>query len=237
MDLPKLDEPVGLRARVAIEPDAVRAEIASGRFITTPVWKAWGTGLAGTGIDRATLAAILRGYDYEVWLWAAGERTWAQCVEGLAGRLRRRLGAPPRKAKPTRAKPIKAKTASKTGRARRPRKAAKPGRAGAARRTRKGGRAAKASRAAVRTMPKKAAKATKPRTVKAKTTKAKTTKAKTTKARTTKARTTKARTTKAATVRATRSPSGAGGKRAAKTRAKTTRARKPAGPVRKTRRR
>lgn len=114
-DLPGLDEPVGLRSRLATETEAVRAEIASGGLLAGPVWKAWGTALAGAGVDRATLTAILRGYDYEVWLWAVGERTWAQCVAGLAGRLRRRSGgqkAPRAKASRTKATTVPKATGS-----------------------------------------------------------------------------------------------------------------------------
>jgi hypothetical protein len=31
------------------------------------------------------------GYQREIWLWLAGERTWAQCCSGLIGRINRRL--------------------------------------------------------------------------------------------------------------------------------------------------
>jgi hypothetical protein len=92
VELAGLAEPVGLRARVAKEPDTVRAEIASGKLILAPLWKAWGPELTAHGLDRRALSVILRGSGYELWLWAVGERTWAQCIEGLAGRVSRRVG-------------------------------------------------------------------------------------------------------------------------------------------------
>ena len=138
MELAGLAEPAGLRARVATEPDAVRAEIASGRLILTPVWKAWRPALEAQGLDRATLSTILRGYGYELWLWAVGERTWAQCLEGLAGRVSRRVGARP----PTKARPASTtKKATKTAKATKSAKATKAAKtkraAGPARKTRR----------------------------------------------------------------------------------------------------
>ena len=41
--------------------------------------------------DPRDLQLIVAGYDRELWLWLLGERTWAQCADGLAGRVRRRL--------------------------------------------------------------------------------------------------------------------------------------------------
>ena len=34
---------------------------------------------------------IVLGYRRELWLWLAGERTWAQCCSGLIGRINRRI--------------------------------------------------------------------------------------------------------------------------------------------------
>jgi hypothetical protein len=39
------------------------------------------------------LARIVVEYRREIWLWLAGERTWAQCCSGLIGRIDRRLAA------------------------------------------------------------------------------------------------------------------------------------------------
>ena len=106
----------------------MQAEIVSGRFIAARVWKAWGPALAAAGIDRATLSAVLRGYAYELWLWAAGERTWAQCLEGLAGRINRRVGARPQGRAPRR-------RATARGARKAPSRATKPDKAKAARAT------------------------------------------------------------------------------------------------------
>jgi hypothetical protein len=38
------------------------------------------------GLERVVLD-----YRREIWLWLAGERTWAQCCSGLIGRINRRL--------------------------------------------------------------------------------------------------------------------------------------------------
>ena len=164
MDLPGLDEPVGLRVRAATDPDAVRAQIASGRLIVAPVWKAWGPTLAARGVDRAALSAVLRGSSYELWLWAAGERTWAQFLEGLAGRVGRRAEAgaakgraPGRAAKASRAgKPTKspARAGSSRGQGR-PASAAKATKAKATK--------AKATKAGKKATPTKAAKKTRRR--------------------------------------------------------------------------
>jgi hypothetical protein len=168
VDLPRLDEPVGMRARAATHPDAVRAEIVSGRFVAAPLWKAWGPALGPAGVSRAALSAILRGYGYELWLWAAGERTWAQSLEGLAGRVSRRAGTGGKR-RPVRAKARKkAVTPTKSTRATK-RRATKPTTAGKATKTvrgrvaapaRKPAKAGKASKAANARQTTKARKAT-----------------------------------------------------------------------------
>ena len=55
-------------------------------------WTRW-RALAAVGVTEEALAAIVGGYRREVWLWLAGERTWAQCCSGLLGRIGRRLPA------------------------------------------------------------------------------------------------------------------------------------------------
>lgn len=56
------------------------------------LWSRWRV-LGTSGLDQRGLDAIVIGYQREVWLWLAGERTWAQCCSGLIGRIRRRLAA------------------------------------------------------------------------------------------------------------------------------------------------
>jgi hypothetical protein len=53
-------------------------------------WSRWRS-LASIGLTEEDLGLILQGYRRELWLWLAGERTWAQCCSGLIGRINRRL--------------------------------------------------------------------------------------------------------------------------------------------------
>jgi hypothetical protein len=53
-------------------------------------WSRWRT-LASVGLSEQGLGQIVLGYQREIWLWLAGERTWAQCCSGLIGRINRRL--------------------------------------------------------------------------------------------------------------------------------------------------
>ena len=46
------------------------------------------------GMSRDDLARIVVEYRREIWLWLAGERTWAQCCSGLIGRIARRIESP-----------------------------------------------------------------------------------------------------------------------------------------------
>jgi hypothetical protein len=54
------------------------------------LWSRWNT-LAGAGLSRGQFDAIVLEYRRELWLWLAGERTWAQACSGLVGRINRRL--------------------------------------------------------------------------------------------------------------------------------------------------
>ncbi len=54
------------------------------------LWRRWRV-LEGAGLSRAAFGVIVLGYRRELWLWMAGERTWAQCCAGLIGRIERRL--------------------------------------------------------------------------------------------------------------------------------------------------
>jgi hypothetical protein len=93
-DLHLPDEPV---ARAQIWTDAV---IGEGRdleeVLTTAdglvpwLWSRWRT-LASAGMSEDELTQVVVDYRREIWLWLAGERTWAQCCSGLIGRISRRL--------------------------------------------------------------------------------------------------------------------------------------------------
>jgi hypothetical protein len=57
--------------------------------VTAWCWSRWRT-LASAAMDEEQLGRIVLGYRREIWLWLAGERTWAQCCSGLIGRINRR---------------------------------------------------------------------------------------------------------------------------------------------------
>ena len=54
------------------------------------LWARWRS-LGVTGFTEEDLAGITAGYRREIWLWLAGERTWAHCCSGLLGRIGRRV--------------------------------------------------------------------------------------------------------------------------------------------------
>ena len=54
------------------------------------LWARWSS-LSKAGLTRAEFEDVVIGYRREVWLWLAGERTWAQACSGLVGRINRRL--------------------------------------------------------------------------------------------------------------------------------------------------
>jgi hypothetical protein len=96
LELPLPEEPVTLRNRMRDLAQNAPAEavslIAAGEAIADPLWEVWAPCLLSKNADRATLIRILAGYQRELWLWVAGERTWQQCADGIAGRIKRRLG-------------------------------------------------------------------------------------------------------------------------------------------------
>jgi hypothetical protein len=56
------------------------------------LWMRW-RALASAGMSEDELAQVVLDYRREIWLWLAGERTWAQCCSGLIGRIGRRLAS------------------------------------------------------------------------------------------------------------------------------------------------
>ncbi len=54
------------------------------------LWKGWEPTLTYWGIGWGSFLDIVSGYRRELWLWCMRERTWQQCISGLAGRLARR---------------------------------------------------------------------------------------------------------------------------------------------------
>ena len=54
------------------------------------LWTRWRF-LASAGLGEEAFRLVVLGYRRELWLWLAGERTWAQCCSGLIGRISRRI--------------------------------------------------------------------------------------------------------------------------------------------------
>jgi hypothetical protein len=54
------------------------------------LWARWRF-LASAGFGEDAFRLVVLGYRRELWLWLAGERTWAQCCSGLIGRISRRI--------------------------------------------------------------------------------------------------------------------------------------------------
>jgi len=55
------------------------------------LWERWRPALEPLSMDREAFVDVIISYRRELWLWLIGERTWEQCISGLAGRVGRRL--------------------------------------------------------------------------------------------------------------------------------------------------
>ena len=58
------------------------------------LWSCWSPVLEAGGMTRASFDSIVRAYRRELWFWVLGDRRWEQAIDGLAGRLLRRLPSP-----------------------------------------------------------------------------------------------------------------------------------------------
>ena len=95
--LPLPEEPTTLRAAMRSllenDPDAGLRLIEEGGWIVGLLWEEWQAALEARGLDRQRFLSIIAGYQNELRLWVMGERTWEHCIEGLTGRITRRLPA------------------------------------------------------------------------------------------------------------------------------------------------
>ena len=94
----------GLRLHLPSEPDVQRWRtrvlehatldevIEKEDGVAAWLWDRW-RALERHGMDEAAFVAVAAGYRREIWLWLMGERTWAHCCAGLAGRAERRLAS------------------------------------------------------------------------------------------------------------------------------------------------
>jgi hypothetical protein len=68
--------------------------VVAGEWIADPLWECWGAALMKRSMDRARFGQIVASYGNELRLWVVGERPWEQCINGLAGRIARRVEPP-----------------------------------------------------------------------------------------------------------------------------------------------
>ena len=73
-----------------LEGSELHAVLCADDGLIAWLWSRWSS-LAAVGMTRDAFAQIVVGYRREIWLWLAGERTWAQCCSGLLGRVSRRV--------------------------------------------------------------------------------------------------------------------------------------------------
>ena len=94
--VPTLHVPDEPTARAEIWLAAVRrgdelAEVlGAGDGLTDWLWSRW-SALGAAGVSREEFGQLVLEYRRELWLWLAGERTWAQACSGLVGRISRRM--------------------------------------------------------------------------------------------------------------------------------------------------
>jgi hypothetical protein len=92
--LPLPPEPVELRASVRAllddDPEEGLRALADGGWLAPLLWEEWGAQLEPRGWRRTAFQQVVASYHNELRLWIVGERPWAHCVSGLAGRVLRR---------------------------------------------------------------------------------------------------------------------------------------------------
>jgi hypothetical protein len=80
---------VHLRQRALESDDESRANFEG--CIAVWVWERWRASLEPEGFARESFIDVVAGYRRELWLWILGDRTWAEVMSSLAGRIARRL--------------------------------------------------------------------------------------------------------------------------------------------------
>lgn len=93
--LPVPEEPTALRRRVRtlLESSPTEAEelLRSANWIADPLWDAWRQPLECRGMARECFRHLVAAYRNELRLWVIGERPWDHCIDGLIGRVSRRV--------------------------------------------------------------------------------------------------------------------------------------------------
>ncbi len=95
--MPLPEEPMEIKSHVRAilenSPKEGSRVINDSAFIADYFWGQWGEDLEAAGVGYGRFLAIARGNAGEARLWVVGERPWSHFAEGLAGRVRRRVGA------------------------------------------------------------------------------------------------------------------------------------------------
>jgi hypothetical protein len=99
VQLPVVSEPLGLKRalRTLAEEHPGRAAelLTHPDEVAAHLWERWRADLERAGMSDDKFLSVLADYRQELWYWLWGNRTWAQCSQGLAGRLTRRAGRQP----------------------------------------------------------------------------------------------------------------------------------------------
>ena len=94
LTLPEEPEELRLGLRQAVLAGEDRREGFSDDIcIGVWLWEHWRPTLEPAGMDREAFVEVVTAYRRELWFWLMGDRRWAPLVEGLAGRVARRLPA------------------------------------------------------------------------------------------------------------------------------------------------
>lgn len=96
LELP--DEPEDLREGLhtaLLDGKDWRAGFSDDICIGVWLWREWQPTLEPLGMSRDDFVELVTSHHRELWLWLSGDRPWSQYVGGLAGRIARRLPAPP----------------------------------------------------------------------------------------------------------------------------------------------
>jgi hypothetical protein len=89
-------EPVEMREwlrQTVLSGEDPRDDLSNDVCLGVWLWDRWRCSLEPAGCDRESFVDLAIAYGREIWLWIIGERRWEQCVEGLAGRVERRLSS------------------------------------------------------------------------------------------------------------------------------------------------
>ena len=92
--LPVPAEPTELREAICgavLGGSSWRGAFGDSLGVGDVLWEQWESVLEAGGLGRPDFDIVVRGYRRELWFWLLGDRSWRQVVEGLSGRMLRRL--------------------------------------------------------------------------------------------------------------------------------------------------